>query len=402
MRTNLFAATAMGLVMTAAAGTAHADEVTAWRLFVSDHAEPRVTAIDALESKIIDTFQIKGPASLYRSESGSAVYAVQGSANVVTAISTGLSFDDHGDHGDIDIEAPTLTGFEIAGEYPVHFVQHHDQWAAFFDKEGIARVFSDREALEGKADSREVNSGAPHHGVVVAYGSHDLVSVPHPEDPSKLPVGIRIQDRSSAQVGDVASCPDLHGEASSGNLLIFACATGLLVVKSAAGAPEITHVPYAASLPQGKSTTVIGGKGMQYFLGNYGADKVVLIDPTETDGFRLIELPTRRVHFAVDPIRAKFAYIFTEDGQLHQVDVIRGAVTNSLTLTEPYSMDGHWSDPRPRVAVAGDNVVVTDPLKGVLRLVAADGFTKAGEIAVAGKPFNIVAVGGSGESHDHD
>jgi zinc transport system substrate-binding protein len=82
--------------------------------------------------------------------------------------------------------------------------------------------------------------------------------------------------------------------------------------------------------------------------------------------------------------------------------VLDGAITQSLRLTDPYSMDGHWSDPRPRVAVAGDNIVVTDPLNARLLLVNAETFEEAGEIAVDGTPFNIVAVGGSGVVHDHE
>lgn len=69
---------------------------------------------------------------------------------------------------------------------------------------------------------------------------------------------------------------------------------------------------------------MIGGKGMQYFIGNYGPDRIILVDPTESDSFRLIQLPTRRVHFVVDPVRAKFAYVFTEDGKLNQIDVLKG------------------------------------------------------------------------------
>ena len=394
-------ASALALLV-AMAGPALADEsVTAWRLFVSDHAEPVVRAVDAIEGKVIDTFAIKGPASLFRSDSGEAVYAVQSNANLVSTIATGIAFDDHGDHADIDVDPPKVTGADFAGEYPVHFVEHDGHWAVFFDKEGKARIFEEHEALEGHVETREVDSGAPHHGVVIAYGDYALVSEPHPEDPSNLPVGIKVLDGAGAPVGDLAACPDLHGEASSGNITAFACATGLLVVNSVGGVPTLTHLPYAASLPEGKSTTLIGGRGLQYFLGNYGGSAVVLIDPTEADAFRLVELPTRRVTFAVDPIRARFAYVFTEDGKLHQLDVLSGEIVKSLTVTEPYSVDGHWSDPRPRLAVAGDNVVVTDPLAGKLHLVNATSFEEAGEIALEGKPFNIVAVGGSGTVHDH-
>ena len=224
--------------------------------------------------------------------------------------------------------------------------------------------------------------------------------MPNREKPDELPVGIRVADKAGAPIGGIHACPDLHGEASSGNILAFACATGLLVVSHGDGSPAIRHLPYADSLPDGKTTTLIGGRGLQYFLGNYGADKVVLIDPTiESDAFRLINLPTRRVHFAINSVRAKFAYVFTEDGQLHQLDVVKGEIANSLKLTDPYSMDGHWNDPRPRVAVAGDKIVVTDPLQGVLHLVDATSFEKTGDIAVEGKPFNIVSVGGSGQIH---
>ncbi len=383
-----------------------AEPVTAWRLFVSDHEAAKVTVIDAVAGTTMDTFAIKGPATLHRSASGAAVFAVQGSANIVTAIATGIAFDDHGEHGDIDVEAPRLTGAEVAGEYPVHFVEHDGEFAAFFDKEGLARVFSESDALAGKLTIREVKASAPHHGVVIPHGGphgrYDVVSVPNAEDGSKPPVGAEVQARDGTRVGEPIECVGLHGEATSGNLAIIGgCERGVLVVSEEGGAPKVEKLGFADAMPDGRISTVLGGRGMQYFLGNYGPDKISLIDPSAgADAFRIVDLPMRRVHFAVDPVRPKFAYVFTEDGQLHQLDVVKGAITASLALTDPYSMDGHWSDPRPRVAVAGDTIVVTDPLKGKLHLVTAEGFTRAGEIAVAGKPFNIVAVGGSGEKHE--
>jgi hypothetical protein len=382
-------------------GSTFAEETTAWRLFVSDHADPVVTAIDLARIGEPTRIPLAGPAALHRSGSGRTIFAVQGAAGVVTAISSGISVDDHGDHGDIEVAAPKLLGVEIPGKKPSHFVEHDGDIALFFDGEGVARIASEKNILQGNPELKEVSTAAPHHGVAVARGSYALLSEPNREKPEELPVGIRVVNAAGEQVGDVHACPDLHGEASSGELLAFACATGLLVVKGE-NTPEISHLPYGKNLPDGKSTTLLGGKGLQYFLGNYGADKIVLIDPaaeTEEETFRLISLPARRVHFAVDPVRPKFAYVFTEDGNLRQINVIEGSITESLKLTEPYSMDGHWSDPRPRVAVAGDSIVVTDPLAGKLHLVDAATFGKAGEIPLDGKPFNIVAVGGSGETH---
>lgn len=381
------------------------EEMTAWRLFVSDHERGVVSVIDPDARKTLTSFEIDGPASLYRSDSGGTVFAVQGAANKVAAIASGISFHDHGDHADIEVEDARLLDVAFEGGKPSHLVEHGGDIAIFFDGDGKAVATTERAVLDGSAEVREFGSGAPHHGAAAVLAGHLLMTEPHPEDPSNLPVGVKVLEMSGEAVGSLHECPDLHGEASSGNIMAFACATGLLVVQSQDNEPRIEHVAYSDNLPEGKATTLVGGRGLQYFLGNYGPSAVVLIDPMDADAFRLIELPTRRVHFAVDPIRAKFAYVFTEDGKLHQIDVLAGKIANTISLTEPYSMDGHWSDPRPRVAVTGDHIIVTDPLGGKLHLVARDGFEKAGEIDVVGKPFNIVSVGGTGAVHgddDHD
>ncbi|AEQ53909.1 zinc metallochaperone AztD [Pelagibacterium halotolerans] len=377
-------------------GMANADEVSIWRAFVSDQAQGTVSVIDLQAGEIADTFTLNGPASLYVTSSGEHVFAVQGNANIVQAIDTGIAIDDHGDHGDIEITDPALLDGAIEGEYPVHFVEHHGQIALFFDDEGVAKIID--EADFDSADPRIVEAGAPHHGVAAAYGDYVLITEPHPEDPSNLPVGINVLDANDQPIGDTHACPGLHGEANSGNLLAIACDTGLLLVTDSAEGPQITHLPYDEALPEGKSSTLLGGVGIQYFLGNYGADHVVLIDPHQ-ETFRLVDLPTRRVHFARDSVRPQFAYIFTEDGNLHRLNTLSGEISATLALTEPYSMDGHWSDPRPRIAVAGDEILVTDPNASQIHRIDANAFELAGTIPVDGLPMGIVVAGGSGTVH---
>ncbi len=380
---------------------ASAEERSAVHLFVADHTDAVVQAVDAATGTTLARFEVASPATLFASESGRSVYAVQGNGNRVSAFTSGIAVDDHGDHGDIEIEAPRALGVDIEGPRPVHFVDHHGNIALFFDGDGVARILREGDVLDGKATAREVGTDAPHHGVAISYGDHVVVTWPNRTDPSKNPDGVRVLDASGAQVGADVECPNLHGEASSGNLLAIACQTGLLMVEAKGGKPAITLLPYAAGLPRDtKVSTLLGGAGLQYFLGNFGPSAVVLIDPEDEDAFRLVELPMRRVHFAIDPVRAKFAYIFTEDGRLHRLNVLSGRITDTLALTGAYSMDGHWSDPRPRVAVGGDEIFVTDPLAGRIHVLDADGFAKTREIAVAGKPFNIVAVAGSGAHHD--
>ncbi len=381
--------------------SAHAEDRTeAWRLFVADHGEPVIHVLDAADGTSLGRFDIAGPASLHATTSGETVFAIQRDHDRVSAISTGISLDDHGDHGDLVLSPPRLLEGSLEGGRPVHFVDHSGSVALFFDGDGIARIVGEDDMRNGDVTVREVPSGAPHHGVAVPMNGHTLISMPDPADPADPPVGLRLLDASNAPVGEPGECPGLHGEAASARLIAFGCENGLLIVREDGAAPTIEHLPYPADFPAGRVGTLLGGKAMQFFLGNFGGDAVVLIDPDETEApFRLVDLPVRRVHFALDPVRARFAYIFTEDGVLRRLDVISGTLTDALPLTEPYSMDGHWSDPRPRVAVTGDAIVVTDPLAGKLHVVDADSFRARGEIAIEGRPFGIVAVGASGASH---
>ena len=376
------------------------EEATFWRLFIADHAKPVVTVLDLGTDQISGTFELASPASLYVTPSKAGVFAVQGEADRVSAIASGVALGDHGDHADLEVTAPKLLDTTISGDKPVHFVEHHGDIAIFFDGEGVTRLLSETDWLAGNAVTRDIKVTAPHHGVAAQLGDFTLISRPNTDDPKALPIGIDVYGPDGAIVGDLHACPDLHGEASSGDTLAIACAAGLLLVTEAKGGPKLELLPYSASLPEGKSTTLLGGVAMQYWLGNYGADKVVVVDPSASEPFRLVDLPSRRVHFAIDPQRVKNAYVFTEDGALHRLDVVTGAIDKTLALTQPYSMDGEWSLPRPRIAVTGDHIAVTDPLAGLVHLVDAESFTLARDMAVSGTPYNIVAVGGSGYAHD--
>src|SRR5687768_16004805 len=79
----------------ALATPAFAEDVSVWRLFIADHAKPTVTAIDLTIGDAIGTFPVASPASLYATNSGAAVFAVQGDGNQISAIGSGVALDDH-------------------------------------------------------------------------------------------------------------------------------------------------------------------------------------------------------------------------------------------------------------------------------------------------------------------
>lgn len=406
-RNRLMAAAATGFVFAASAAFADDDHETkeAWRLFVADHTQPVVRAIDLESGKELGRYDLTGYAALTASASGRTVFAAQGEVDVIHAISTGIDFSDHGEHRDLHVSDPALLPVTFEGQRPAHVVPHGDEVVLFYDRGGKAEIVREGALLEGKADIRTVDTTAPHHGVAVTMGRYVLVSVPDTKaevKPDALPprIGLRVLDENGAQVGDIAPCTDLHGEATSARLVAFGCKEGVLVARPGGlDGPRMEMLPYPDSLPEGHTGTLLGGKAMQFFLGNYGEDKVVLIDPDSDAPCRLVELATRRVDFTLDPADPRFAYILTEDGDLHVLDVVRGEIARKGRVTEPYSKDGHWRDPRPRLAVADGKVAITDPRHSLVRVIDPQTLSETGTIPVEGQPFAIVAVGGSGASH---
>lgn len=376
-----------------------------WRLFVADHTKPVVRALDAKTGSELGRFDVTGYAALTVSDTGRTVFAVQGDNDTVHVLSTGIALADHGEHRDIDVSEPKLLPGAIIGQKPGHVVTHDDDIVVFYDRGGKADLFSETALIEGRRNAGSIDTTAPHHGVAVPMGKNLLVSVPNMEataKPDELPprLGLRAVDRQGKQLGDITPCTGLHGEAASARLVAFGCEEGVLIVRPGGiDGPKFEMLPYGKDLPPGKVSTLRGGKAMQFFLGNYGEDKLVLIDPDSLSPYRLVELETRRVDFALDPINPRNAYIITEDGKLHVLDVVSGKITRSAMVTEPYSKDGHWRDPRPRLAVAGDHIAITDPRHGLVRMVDPQTLTETSTIPVDGQPFSIVAVGGSGATH---
>lgn len=152
-------------------------------------------------------------------------------------------------------------------------------------------------------------------------------------------------------MGEAHICTDLHGAALSGSFLVAGCKEGMIA--------HDTTEPY----------------------------------------FTRVEHPFREVDFILDPVDPRMAYIFTEDGSLHRLNMLSAEIEQSAQITQPYSMDGHWRDPRPRMTLADDLLILTDPLEAVLRVIDTQDLAEIETIAVEGIPYNVIALGGSGLTH---
>ena len=130
-------ATCLALATSLASGMAHAEEskdgVTAWRLFVADHSEPVVRAIDFETGKELGRYDLKGYAALTASASGKTVFATQSDTDMVHVIKSGIVFSDHGEHRDLDVEDAALLPVTFEGKRPFHVVPHDDHAILFYD-----------------------------------------------------------------------------------------------------------------------------------------------------------------------------------------------------------------------------------------------------------------------------
>jgi len=409
MLRRLSCATGIALIL-AGTGMVHAedghDDVTLYRVFVADHAEPRITAFDLTEPANRWSFQTTGQSRLYPIDNGTAIAAVQSDADTVHFLRSGVTLSAHGDHSDIEIADPASLPQTLSGPRPFHLIDHGGKVVINFDGGGYAGILDAHALSDGTLEERRLPQARAHHGYVAPIGNGWVTSVasdaPVEGDAAPSRIGLQPVDGDGKPTGEVAACTAIHGEAFSGAYLATGCKEGILPVTAGENGPAFKMLDYPADLPSGQSTgTLLGSTAMQVFLGNYGAKGLVVIDPVDTPHLRYVELPFRRIDFTLDPANARFAYVLTEDGTLHQFDMLEAKVTASARVTEPYSMDGHWSDPRPRLAMAGDEVVMSDPKAGLIRRIAKADLKEIGTIAVDGMPFNIAVVGGSGVVHDH-
>lgn len=379
-------------------------DVTLFRLFVGDHAEGRVTVIDLGEPENRWSFEVTGQPKLFPVAGGTVVAAVQSDDDAVHFLASGISFQDHGDHADISVSDPAAIEASLTGPRPFHLVDHDGKIVINYDRGGYAEVLDGAALARGEVAPRRFAQARAHHGFVAPLGGSWLSTVASdeevPADASVPRLGLQAFDADGNATGELATCTAIHGEAFSGAYLAAGCREGVLTATAGPDGPQFRMLDYPADLPQDVTTgTILGSNAIQMFLGNHGPDGVVVIDPVDEPHFTRIALPFRRVDFALDPARPAHAFVLTEDGSLHRINMLSAEIEQSSRVTEPYSMDGHWSDPRPRIALAGDEVVITDPNAGLVRRIATADLSDRGTIEVEGMPYNIAVVGGSGVVH---
>lgn len=134
----------------------HGDSVTLYRVFVGDHADAKITAFDLNAPDHRWSFDTTGQSKLYAVNEGAAIVAVQSDDNVVNFIDSGISLHSHGDHSDIDIEAPVALKENLTGPRPFHIIDHDGKVVINFDKGGYAKIVDASELHHGELETSQL------------------------------------------------------------------------------------------------------------------------------------------------------------------------------------------------------------------------------------------------------
>jgi hypothetical protein len=381
------------LAMLLVATPVAAETITATRLVVADHAAPRVLLTDETGSTLL-RIETAEPARLAEGIHPGQVALREPRLGRVTLLETGLRLEGHGDHGDLRIGEPARLPIELRGPRPSHIVASDGRLAAYFDGDGSATVI----AAEPGTPQLRISARHPHHGVAFPFEAPQGLRVAITEAPAngERPNGISIRDERGVELARHETCPRLHGEGRTGHWIGFGCADGVLLLDVRGG--EVRNLANPPGSGERMVRNLIGGEDWGLFLGDFGPDAMVVIDPGE-GSMRVVSLPARRLHFALDPRRADTGYAILEDGMLLSFSTLDGSIRARVQATGRYSLEGGAAVARPRLSASGGMVAVSDPAAGRVVLHDAETLAVRRVVETGGAPFDIRLVSLTGERH---
>lgn len=312
------------------------------------------------------------------------------------ALDVGAWTEEHGDHGHSWTTEPRLTEFAIPAEEPGHVVPHHGRTTVFDDGTGAITAFdpadlADLAEGEPKLDTWKVDE--PHHGVAVQEGHGNLI---HTIGTHESRSGIAVMSAAGAELARSEECPGIHGEAFAGEVAVFGCEDGVLLVDRR----EITKID--APDAYGRIGNQAGHDSSPYVLGDYKVDadaelerptRVSVVD-TRKATLRLVGLPASYSFRSLGRTPDGDALVLGTDGKLHVIDVAKAKVTASIPVTARWTEPTDWQHPRPLLEVAGATAYVTEPAARRIHVLDLDTLEVTDTISVPQVPNELVGLTG--------
>lgn len=323
-----------------------------------------VLVLDAGSGEVLLDEEVEG--FLRLNPAGDGRHLLVSATGGLTALDTGAWTEAHGDHGHSWATEPRLTEFTISAEEPGHVVPHHGRTTVFDDGTGEITAFDPADL----ADLAENGDAAPeldtwqaeeaHHGVAAQDGHGNLLLTVGDEESRS---GIKLITAAGNELASSDECPGVHGEAFAGEVALFGCEDGVLLVEGR------TMTKIDAPDAYGRIGNQAGHDTSRYVLGDYKVDadaelerptRVSIID-TRTASLRLVDLPASYSFRSLGRTPDGDALVLGTDGRLHVIDVAAAKVTASIPVTAKWREPLDWQEPRPLLEVVGDTAYVTEP-----------------------------------------
>lgn len=426
MHHHLLSSLALSVALTSQSALAHDHAVLRGRLVFADHEKPVVRVLDLDSGEVTHSFAVPKANPGFAGIEGGRFVAIKtgDEAGTVRILDSGLSYEAHGDHVDVEKGPVRLIDLVLTGERPAHVVSGHGQLAVFFDGirpwEGQSSAKALLVAIDdlGKAKPAimEWPSPGPQHGIVVPLGAQRwLTSVPNAayvrgddRKASSRPDGFEIQQqekgawRRLASFNDPAkpdaSCKLYHGHAAVGGRHVFGCAEGegggMLVLSQDKGRFSARKLAY----PDDRRISAIKARaGAKFMVANYGKaapyDALLRVDPAAQSLSASDVLPVPggqpACQFELSGNGKRLANL-TPDGKLRIYEIAPAwKELASFEAVPAFDCQYGARTPTPSLAVVGGNAFVSDPLNGRIREYSLDSLKQGLDLPVEGKPANL-------------
>lgn len=368
-----------------------ATEVSAPRPRLAMAYDGGVLVLDATDGTVLLDEKAEGFVRL--NPAGDGRHLLVSRSGGLTALDTGAWTDEHGDHGHSWTTAPRLTGFTIEASEPGHVVPHHGRTTVFDDGTGEITAFDPADLADGTPEVETFRAEQAHHGVAVQDGHGNLLTTVGDEESRS---GIRLVTAAGNELASSAECPGVHGEAFAGDVALFGCEDGVLLVDGR----TITKVDAPGAY--GRIGNQAGHETSPYVLGDYKVDadaelerptRVSVID-TRAATLRLVDLPASYTFRSLGRTPQGDGLVLGTDGRLHVVDVARAKVVASVPVTAAWREPLDWQQPRPLLEVVGSTAYVTEPATKQVHVVDLTTRRVVDTIAVPQVPVELRGVSG--------
>lgn len=431
--TRLGLALGSSLTVLAGAASAHDHAVSRGRLVFADHEQPKVGILDLDSGEVSHSFEVpKANPVLATTEDGRYTVIKMGDeAGTVRFLDTGLTYESHGDHTDVEKGEVRLLDHTLKGDKPAHVVSENGWVAVFFDGHRPWERASEPGAVFIKLDTlgapepavRRWRSPAPQHGIAFALGQDEWLVSTHNEPYAKGDQ--KASSRSNgftivkgtdwkvlAAFDDLSdpqkSCKEFHGHASVNTVHVFGCAQGpeedanaggVLVLGKAGGQWKARRMAYPDNR---RSSTIKARAGGQYLIANYGNkgpyDALIRIDPkaaalTAGDVF---QVPDGQAvcQFEVASNGKRVANL-TADGKLRVYDAAPvWKQVAQFDAVPAFDCAYGAKTPTPTLAIIGENAFVSDPVNKRIREYSLGSLQQGLDLPVDGMPANLANGGG--------